>query len=61
MRWYYPELRYATDFAADGYIGKQPLESTVPVSDSDLIILYIQRSWPVEINSRTGTNATPSD
>ena len=61
MRWYCLELRYAADFAADGYIGKQHLESTVPVSEPGLIILYIQRPWPVEINSRMGTNATHSD
>ncbi len=41
--------------------GKQYLESTVPVSEPGLILLYIQRPWPVEINSRTGTNATHSN
>ena len=61
MRWQCPELRCAADFAADGYIGKQNLESTVPVSEPGLIILYIQQPWPVEINSKTGPNATHSD
>ena len=43
------------------HIGKQHFESTVPVPEPGLIILYIQRPWPVEINSRTRTNATHSD
>lgn len=41
----------------DIYVGKQHLDSPIPMPEPDFVILRVKRSRPVEIDARTGANA----
>ena len=45
----------------DIHVGKQHLESTAPAPVPGFVVLGIERPRPVEIDPRTGVNATHGD
>ncbi len=45
----------------DIHVGKQHLESTTPAPVPGFVVLGIERPRPVEIDPRTGVNATHGD